>query len=386
MKKSHITLSLLLIVVLIAGSISCAQPAPAPAPAPKPAPAPAPKPAPAPAPKPAPAPAPKPAPAPAPKPESPAEFYAKNTVSIVCPYGAGGATDFAARLLATFWSDAMGGAARVDNKPGGGSVVGANYLWNAKPDGLTFAVVPFGTTLAVNSLFKAEGVQFDISKFNYIGMYFDDPWTLAIGTDLAYNSVADLQKVKGLKLGTTSKVGGPPMGAAMAIYMLGLEGAAAITGYTSTSEVGLAIARGEIDGMVYAPGSVKAEMDKGYVKPIVNIGFIKSDLYSDVPPLSDVMTLNPEQEKILGIYTNAFRTGKVLIAPPGVSADKVDFVRDSFDKIMELSGFQRHAKARYGTVGPPTSGKDVLVLIQKVTDISKADLDKLNELTELYVK
>ena len=38
MRKSHIALSLLLIAVLIAGSISCASPAPTPAPAPAPAP------------------------------------------------------------------------------------------------------------------------------------------------------------------------------------------------------------------------------------------------------------------------------------------------------------------------------------------------------------
>ena len=383
MRRFMITLMVLILgLALILGA--CAKPAPPPAPTP----APAPTPTPAPAPKPAPAPAPKPAPAPAPapKPESAEEFYAKNAVTIVCPFGAGGGTDFAARLVAAFWADAMGGTARVKNMPGGGTVVATNFVWKAKPDGLTLEVCPFGTSLAATTLFKAEGKEFDITKFNYIGMYGDEPYTLAIGKDLPYNSVADLQKVKGLKLSTTSKTGGPPLGGALALYLLGLEDGAVITGYDSTPECALAIARGEVHGDVHPSGSIKAEVDKGFLKPIANVGFVKSALFPDTPPISEVLTLTPEQEKLLNLYANAFKAGRVLLAPPGVPEDRLKFMQDSFAKMVELSGFQQHAKARYQVFEPPLLAKELTAVIQDVAATPEAEVARMGEIANKYIK
>ena len=337
-------------------------------------------------PAPAPAPTPAPAPAPAPKPESAAEFYAKNAVTIICPFGAGGGTDFAARLVSAFWPDAMGGNARVKNMPGGGTVVATNFVWKAKPDGLTLEVCPFGTALAATTLFKAEGKEFDITKFNYIGMYGDEPYTLAIGKDLPYNSATDLQKAKGLKLSTTSKTGGPPLGSALALYLLGLDDGAVITGYDSTPECALAIARGEVQGDVHPSGSIKAEVDKGFLKPIVYLGFIKSALFPDTPPISEVLTLTPEQEKLLKLYASAFKAGRVLLAPPGVPEDRVKFMQDGFAKMVELSGFQRHAKARYKVFEPPLLAKELTAVIQEVAATPEADVAKMNEIANKFIK
>ena len=56
----------------------------------------------------------------------------------------------------------------VQNIPGGGSMIAANQLFNlTKPDGLTIGIFNRGMPFA--QLLKAEGVKFDLRKFNWLG-------------------------------------------------------------------------------------------------------------------------------------------------------------------------------------------------------------------------
>lgn len=301
-------------------------------------------------------------------------------------FGAGGGTDFAGRLVASFWSDFMGGNARVKNMPGGGSLVATNFVWKSKPDGLTLLVCPAGTGIAAPFLFESEGMEFDIAKLQYIGMYADEPWTFSVGTDLPYNSVADLQKTDGFKQGTPAKVGGPPTGCALAAELIPLKNGTVISGYKSTPAIGLAIAQGEIQGFVIPAGSCKGEVDKGNVKAIVNIGFVKSPLFPDVPPLSEVIDLTPEQEKLLKLYTDGLKAGRVLAAPPGVPKDRIDFLRQAFDKLMVDKGVVKFAKARYKVFEPHIPGAEYAEIVKGMTTTPQADIDKLKALIDKYVK
>jgi len=374
------------LVVLAMVLVACAQPAPSPKPAPTTVPAPKPPvTTAAPAPTPTTAPAPVTA-SPSPAAVTPADFFGKNTVTILVGWAAGGGNDFAARLVAAFWPDTFGGDARVKNVTGGGGIVATNTLYKAKPDGLTLDVGPLGTALTAPTLFKQEGKEFDIGKISYIGMYGDEPYTLVIDKKLPYNSVADLQKAKGLKLGSPSKTGGAPSGGALLFEFLGLQDGIVVTGYTSTPEIGLAIAKGELQGMVLNASTVKAEVDKGYVKAIANIAFTKTKIFPDTPAVSDALKLSPDNEKLLKIYTAAFRAGKTLFAPPGMPDDRLQFLRAGFDKMMANKGFQDHAATRYTVFETPSPGKDVEAMVKEVLAIPQADIDKLNQVTNKYVK
>lgn len=318
----------------------------------------------------------------APKSVSPSDFYKDNVVTIICPYGPGGGTDFAARLVATFWPDAVGGDARVRNMPGGGTVIGNNFAWKAKADGLTLEVVPFNN-LTGTTLLREPGVEYDIAKFNYIGMFGDEPWTVAVGKNSPYNSLTDLQKVKGAKFGGVSKTGGAALGMALVIHVLELQDATVVSGFKETPEISLSIARGELIGMCFPSGTVKSESDKGYVKPLVNIGFDRTELFSNIPALPEALKLSPENTRLLKVH-GAWKTGRVLLAPPGVPEGKVKFLRDCFNKMAKLDGFIQHAKARYQTYDPPATGEHVAKLIGESLAITQEDIAKMNELSKKY--
>src|SRR5262245_61728230 len=63
--------------------------------------------------------------------------YPNRPVTWVVPFGAGGVTDNSARFVAKVLSEKIGQPIIVENKPGAGGIVGAEYVAQAKPDGYT---------------------------------------------------------------------------------------------------------------------------------------------------------------------------------------------------------------------------------------------------------
>ena len=98
------------------------------------------------------------------------DFYKGKTVTIISGTTAGSAYDTYARLIASQLGKHVPGNPSfvVQNMPGGGSIIAANYLYGvAKPDGLTIASI--NPALYFNQLAKRKEVQFDWAKFNWIG-------------------------------------------------------------------------------------------------------------------------------------------------------------------------------------------------------------------------
>ena len=67
-----------------------------------------------------------------------AQDYPSRPLTYVVPFPPGGVTDNGARTLAKVLSEKIGQTVVVENKPGAGGIVGAEYVSQAKPDGYTF--------------------------------------------------------------------------------------------------------------------------------------------------------------------------------------------------------------------------------------------------------
>jgi tripartite-type tricarboxylate transporter receptor subunit TctC len=66
-----------------------------------------------------------------------AQGYPNRPVRIVVPFAAGGPADNYARVLSQRLQESLGQSFVIDNKPGGGSVIGTDIVAKAAPDGYT---------------------------------------------------------------------------------------------------------------------------------------------------------------------------------------------------------------------------------------------------------
>jgi tripartite-type tricarboxylate transporter receptor subunit TctC len=122
-----------------------------------------------------------------------AQNYPDKAISIVIPLGAGGAMDRITRLIAEQMSKRLGQPVVVENRPGGGMVIGANAVANASADGYTLMNAPSGAYAINPTLFKK--LSYDPDKdFVPVAMYTRIPFVLVVNPSLPVNSVRELIK------------------------------------------------------------------------------------------------------------------------------------------------------------------------------------------------
>jgi tripartite-type tricarboxylate transporter receptor subunit TctC len=77
-----------------------------------------------------------------------------HAIKWVVPFGPGGANDLIARAAAEAMSKRLGQPVIIENKPGAGAIIGADYVAKAKPDGYTWLIGATG--VVTNSMLRAD--------------------------------------------------------------------------------------------------------------------------------------------------------------------------------------------------------------------------------------
>src|SRR3954464_787886 len=83
-----------------------------------------------------------------------AQAWPSKPIHFVVPFGPGGANDLVARYVAEAASRELGQPIVVDNKPGAGSVLGAEIVAKSAPDGYTFLAPAAG--VITNAMIKKQ--------------------------------------------------------------------------------------------------------------------------------------------------------------------------------------------------------------------------------------
>lgn len=84
-----------------------------------------------------------------------AQEFPTRPITIVVPYPPGGATDTLARIMSKSLTAQFGQAVVVENKAGAGTIIGAQYVANAAPDGYTILITG-NTTFTINAALKSK--------------------------------------------------------------------------------------------------------------------------------------------------------------------------------------------------------------------------------------
>jgi len=116
--------------------------------------------------------------------------FPERQLRFVVPYAPGGSTDTSSRIIAERLSVLFGQQAIVDNKPGGGTIIGTEIVAKAKPDGHTILLTP--GALAVNAAFGITLPYDSFKDLAPVARFVDLPLLLAANNEAPFKSVAEL--------------------------------------------------------------------------------------------------------------------------------------------------------------------------------------------------
>jgi tripartite-type tricarboxylate transporter receptor subunit TctC len=294
-----------------------------------------------------------------------ADFYRGKTVSVIVGYSAGGGYDVYARAVARHMPRHLPGNPSfiVQNLTGAGSVNAANHLYNvAARDGTTFGT--FGRGLAMEPLIGTAKVKYDATRFTWLGSGTNEVSVCATWHASGVKSFADAQK-------QPFTVGGEGPGSDPDTFALLMRNAFGvklrlITGYKGTSDVILAIERGEVDGRCgWSWSSVKttraAWIKEKKLNFLVHLSETKAPELPDVPLIAEFAKTD-RQKQILRLVLSRQVVGRPFAAPPGVPEDRKQALRRALDATLKDPAFLDEAKKLRLDVNP-VSGAEIDKLI-----------------------
>ena len=280
--------------------------------------------------------------------ESPEEFYKKNTVTLIVASAPGAGADFSGRLIAAYWKDVTGGTMEVKNIAGGGGIAGINAMNAAKPDGLTMGLQMYSGGFLVPQLTKNPTAQYDITKLNFVVGGFGEPVAASISIKSPHTTIQDLQKAKGLKMGSLAVNSGPAYISTLMFRLLNLD-AKIVTGYASGAEVNLAMGRGEIDiELVPLAQAVRGFEAGNNKRPFAVFADKRLDALPDIPAFPELVQMTPEQRDLYDKVVDGVGSAIRMVAlPPGVDPARVAYVRQALAKVLALPALVEQSKTSF---------------------------------------
>jgi tripartite-type tricarboxylate transporter receptor subunit TctC len=291
-----------------------------------------------------------------------APFYGGKTITIVVGTKAGDVYDLYPRLLAEFWPKQIPGNPNiiVQNVPGAGSLIAANQVYNvAKPDGLTLgAIYP---ALYFNQLIKKSEVKYDWAKFNWIGSTVTSNQLLYMRADTPYKSIEDVRRATNApKCGATDissagyyipKIVEETLGSKFEI----------VTGYPSGQDIDLAVERGELQCRAFTITAYFARepfiswRKRNFTNVLIQTGSKRDERVKETPTIYELMDkykTNEDSRRLAKVILASGDFGRPIVAAPGVPADRIKVLRDSFDKTINDPALLAEAEKRRLEIDP----------------------------------
>jgi tripartite-type tricarboxylate transporter receptor subunit TctC len=310
-------------------------------------------------------------------------FFEGKQLNMIVGSGVGGGYDIYSRLLARHWAKHIPGKPNivVQNMVGGGSLVATNMIANTAPrDGLTVGQVQ--THMAVEPLMGVTGslsnVKFDARQLVWIGsMAKEYPVVVAWHT-------APIKSFKDV-LTKEFVVSASGVATSDAVYprlMNELIGTRfkVIDGYKDNPSMILATENGEVMGrggwflssLMSTQGHQVAD---GKLKIIAQVALEKHSDLRDIPLVTDFIQ-DEAKRKALEFSISWLPMGRPFVAPPGVPADRVKILRESFMAAIRDPELLAEAQKMKLDISPMT-GEQTQALVTKLYETPKDVIEKV---------
>ncbi len=296
--------------------------------------------------------------------ESAEAFFKGKTITYIVSTSPGGGYDTYGRLVARFMNKLMPDSkVIVKNVPGAGHVVGANTIYSAKPDGLTFGT--FDTGLIYLQLLKDPAVRFDLNKFTWIGKAATEVRMLVLNTNSGITKVDELldpskPKAK-LQTAGVGSAGYTDTKLVISALHLNVE---IIPGYNG-SEGLMSMLRGETQGTIGSQSSYAEYVSQGKGYFAMAIGAPPG---GKVPEAQQFAKDDKAKALLKMIAAESF-LARLTAGPPGIPADRLQYLREMYMKAMKDPELLEEAK-KIGVPIDPADGSVVTPTIAEALEQS----------------
>lgn len=271
-----------------------------------------------------------------------AQEASSRPIRIIVPFAPGGSNDIVGRAVAQQLSLRLNRNVIVENRPGGGGVIGSELASRADPDGTTLLLI--SSTFTMNG--SVMKLKYDpVKSFTPVAMLGTGPSVIAVASGLPVNSVAELVDYSKKNPG---RVFFGSAGVAsfqhFAIELFKLRTGADLTvvQYRGGSPALVDLAAGQVQVALGSLIQMQSFLKSGKIKLLGVAGPKRVALIPDVPTLKET-----------GIDVEASNWWG-LLAPAGTPADVVKQLHDGINAVLTAPEMQKRFAAEGAEARPMT--------------------------------
>jgi tripartite-type tricarboxylate transporter receptor subunit TctC len=291
------------------------------------------------------------------------DAYPSKPIRIVIGYSAGGGNDIIVRVMTPEMSKGLGQPVIVDNKPGAQSIIAAELVAKAPPDGYTIFMGPSGP-MTINPATYSKLPYDPVRDFAPISMICSFPLVLVVDPKLPVKSVKELidyAKANPGKANYASSAG---------IFQIATEMFKQRTAtkiemipYKGSGESVQSVAAGQVMMTIVDPAPVTGPLKSGTVRGLAVTSAKRHPSWPDLPTLKEAGV-----DMEVPVWTAFFAPAKT---PPAIIA--------RFQKEVARVVHTPEVKERFAAMGldpvggsPEDLGRQVARDIEKWTAVAKA--------------
>src|SRR5437899_8323901 len=215
------------------------------------------------------------------------QTYPARAVRIVVPFATGGPADIYARFIGAKLQEALGQPFVIEDRPGGGSVIGTDAVAKSPPDGYTLLLM--SNTHTVNESLMPNKPYALLRDFVPVAAINYSDLVLVVNPSVPVANVAELlalAKSKPGKLNYASSGPGTPYHMAGELFKAMANVDIVHIPYKGSSQARTDVLGGQVDMMFDAVTTMSEFARSGKVKAIATTGKTRSAVLPNVPTIA----------------------------------------------------------------------------------------------------
>jgi tripartite-type tricarboxylate transporter receptor subunit TctC len=273
-----------------------------------------------------------------------AQSFPNRPIHWIVPWPPGGGADVIARMVSTPVAESLGQPILIENKPGAGGNIGAQYAVHTAPDGYSIVFAYSGTHSINRHIYK--DMPFEESDFVPIIFLTSVPQLLVVNPKLPVTSVKELiayAKENPGKLtfgssgnGAINHLAGQLFGSMAGIKLLHVP-------YKGGAPAAAAVLSGEVDILFGEPSTVLQFVNTGKLRALATSSDRRSVNLPDMPTIAEA-----------GLPGYAVTSWNGILAPKATPEPIITRLNKEFNKVLADKEMQsRLIKTGYEPVGGP---------------------------------